>query len=691
MIQKIIDRLESLRIVRAVRNGLISLIPVLIIGAFALVLDTFPVDAYQEFITTFLQGALHSLFVFINKATFGVLSVYASFFISRAYMKLYADEEVVSSGAIVAAMICFFVLVGAYLDGFNLERMGPKGMFIAILTGLSAPAIYVRFDHLFRKRRSYLFSAGADQEINRVLRSIIPITLTTLAFAIVNVLVTLVFNVDSFHELFILAFNALFSIGEVGFFKGFFFVFLSSFLWFFGIHGSDVLEEVMQTYFVPGLAANQAAVAANTVPQAILTKEFFDCFVLMGGCGTTISLLIALLIFSKSRAQRGLGLTATVPMIFNINELMVFGLPIVLNPIMLIPFLAVPLACYSISYLALSLGLVPLITSEVTWTTPIILGGFTATGSFAGSILQVFNVLVGVAIYVPFLRKFEKDAMESRLKRYDEFMDYYKANESSLQNVRLTELGNVYADFAKALTADLKHDLQKNIRIYYQPQYNYEGKCVGAEALLRWVHPQFGILFPPLVIKLAADCGELERLEEAIIGKAISERGMVLDKFGADIKLSINVTGTIVTTPRFLEFCKEMNGQYDFNNKNICLEVTEQSVLDLDDNSLNSLRTLRGLGLTLAIDDFSMGQTSIQYLQYNLFDIIKLDGSLIKGLLSATSNCREIISTITELSTTLHMTVLAEFVEKEEQKEILHEIGCDCYQGYLYSPAISLT
>ena len=93
------------------------------------------------------------------------------------------------------------------------------------------------------------------------------------------------------------------------------------------------------------------------------------------------------------------------------------------------------------------------------------------------------------------------------------------------------------------------------------------------------------------------------------------------------------------------------------------------------------------MGLLLAIDDFSMGQTSLHYLKDCIFDVIKLDGSLIKELF-AHKNSREIVSSITGLARSLNMTVLAEYVETEEQKNALHEIGCDCYQGYLYSPAV---
>lgn len=425
-------------------------------------------------------------------------------------------------------------------------------------------------------------------------------------------------------------------------------------------------------------------------PTNILTKEFFDCFVLIGGCGTTISLLIAILIFSRNNARRSLGYTATLPMIFNINELMVFGLPIIFNPIMLIPFLLIPLLCYSISYGAIATGIVPIITHEVEWTTPIIIGGYTATGSMSGAILQLVNVAVGVAIYAPFVKILDKHTASEMQERFSDFMKYFWDNEQELGNVKLTELNNVYGELAKELSADLKKRLKKEIVLFYQPQYNYDDTCLGGEALLRCKHPIYGTLYPPLVIKLAEEGGYLTELEKQVFLTALKERPMFLEKYGEGTKLSINVTGTTVVKPEYLEFLRELNETEHFEGKNICLEITEQATLLFNDDTIKALESIKEMGIRLAIDDFSMGQTSINYLKNNLFDMIKLDGSLVKGLMKE-QNCREIISSITQLADALSLSVLAEYVETEEYKEELHEIGCDCYQGYLYSKAEPLS
>ena len=695
---KWIHKIEQSTIVQSVRGGLVNMIPVLIIGAFALIIKELPIPAYTDFIKTFGGGWIYSLFNLINSATFGVLSVYMTFSISRSYMKIKADAQAVNGGAIVASLIAFFILSGAYLDGFgtNGKGMGPQSMFLALITGLGASALYLAFEKLFRRRKYYLFSSGADREFNRMISTFFPIVCVVAVFAVINQAVISLFNlipnvdVDSVRSLLILAFDELFRPIPDGFFKGFFFVFLSSVLWFFGIHGSNTLETVMADHFTPGLEKNMNAVANGQAAQIILTKEFFDCFVLMGGCGATICLLIAILIFSRNRAHRGLGLTASFPMIFNINELMVFGLPIVLNPIMLIPFLTVPLVSYSIAYLALSTGMVPLIAHEVTWTTPIILGGFRATGSYAGALLQLVNVTVGVLIYFPFVKLLDKRAEETSKLNYTNFLNYFRENEADLVGVQLTAMSNLYGDIAKQLCADIKHGSKDRIRFAYQPQYNYEGKCVGVEALLRYQHPLHGAVYPPLVIKLAEEGGFLPDLEETILAKALADREKVVKKFGEGIQLSVNITGTTVITPRFCQFCQGLL-QEDGKEKGVslCIEVTEQAALSFSEEAISIIKSIRQMGIALAIDDFSMGKTSINYLKDTLFDEIKLDGSLVRGLFTY-QNCREIIQSITKLASSLDLVVVAEYVETEEQRNVLHEIGCDCYQGYLYSPAVYL-
>lgn len=684
LVNKLVDfsqRVQKVRVVRAIRDGLVTIIPVLIIGAFALVFEYFPVPGYTEFIKEFGGGFIFQFFSFIHTATFGVLSVYMTFSISRAYMRIKEDTAIVHSGAIMSSLIVFFILSGSYLDGFKLENIGVKSMLVAIIAGLGASALYTLFFNLFSKKRSNVLSMGADNVFNRMLSTLLPTLIVVIIFGLINLFIVKVFNVDSFRDLYIRALNGLFSIGDNNFVKGFFFVFLSSLLWFFGVHGGDALEGVSSKYFT--------ALSDGGVAGTLLTKEFFDIFVLMGGCGATICLLAAILIFSKNRARRGLGITATAPMVFNINELMVFGLPIIFNPIMLIPFLLVPLVNYTVSYLAIYSGIVPVVVNQVQWTTPVLLGGYQATGSVMGLLLQLFNIVLGVAIYLPFVKILDRESEKIIKNNYKEFNEYYINNERMLQTVRLSEMNSIYGSFAKELTADIKHDLFRNLQMYYQPQYNYQGKCIGVEALLRWKHRVLGVIYPPLVMKLTNECGLSAKLEEAITNQVLKDREALLKKYGPDIKISINATGSSFGSGELLNWLKEIDKTSPFKGKNICIELTEQEAFSINDKTRTILKELKDMGLFLSIDDFSMGQTTLHYLKESLFDEIKIDGSLVKGL-STSQNCREIVSSLIELADSLSLSIVAEFVETEEEREILHKMGCNGYQGWLYSPAVPL-
>lgn len=184
-------------------------------------------------------------------------------------------------------------------------------------------------------------------------------------------------------------------------------------------------------------------------------------------------------------------------MVFNINELMVFGIPIIYNPIMLIPFLSVPLVCYTCAYFAVSVGLVPMITHSVAWTSPMILSGYTATGSISGAVLQLFNVALGVLIYLPFVRILDSHSERETQELFKPFLDYYRSHEQELELVRLTDMHTVFGDFARGLCAELRHSMGEQTQLFYQPQYHYDGTCIGVEALLRWKHPTHGIIYPP--------------------------------------------------------------------------------------------------------------------------------------------------------------------------------------------------
>lgn len=670
-------RLSDITFVRIVRNGLMMLIPVLTVGSLALILRSLPVGAYQRFITGFAEGFLYNMFSFVYNATFGMLSVYMV--VCLAYNTAAHKNGRYALGAVCAGLSAFLISVGFLTESFELSSFSAVGMFTAIICGTAAPALYIHIRRHLKQTR--VFFDGSEPLFNRSISTIIPLALVCLLFALLNTVIDTVFHVSNFWQLFANAVNKLFSAVGLNFFGGLLYILLSSVMWFFGIHGSDVLESVNTHLFEPAMAANIAAAAAGSPPSELFTKTFFDVFVLMGGCGSALSLLLALLIFGRRKSNRSLAKMAAFPMLFNINELMVFGLPIIYNPVMFIPFIAAPLACFLISGAAMYLGWVPLTTVPVEWTTPIILGGYQSTNSVAGSVLQLFNLAVGVLIYAPFVRRLDRSKEEENKKNISLLIEKHKENEAQNREAPLTDEGGIIGAIAKQLVNDLRAAIDSGqLYMYYQPQNNAGGGCVGIEALLRWKHPAFGPIYPPLIIKLADEGGFLEELERYVFIRVRED----MIKYLITVRVSINVTSRSLRKDEFIRFLTEEFPDATAGGAPVCIEITEQSELVTDSAMTETLEGLRRYGFKLAIDDFSMGFTSLKYLQECRFDEVKLDGSLVRDM-TVSKNTRNIISSIVYLSESLGFSVLAEFVETSEQQKQLEAIGCREYQGYLFS------
>ena len=183
-----------------------------------------------------------------------------------------------------------------------------------------------------------------------------------------------------------------------------FIAFITPFLWFFGLHGANMIDPFMQAINAPAIATNADALVAGKTAPYIVNKPFIDSFVNMGGTGVTIGLIIAIyLVGRKNKPYMVVNNLAAAPGVFNINEPLMFGLPLVLNPIMFIPFIVTPMVCVTTAYFATSFGWVPVATVMPPWVTPPIIGGFLATQSFAGGLLAAINLVIAVLIYMPFV------------------------------------------------------------------------------------------------------------------------------------------------------------------------------------------------------------------------------------------------------------------------------------------------
>ena len=179
--------------------------------------------------------------------------------------------------------------------------------------------------------------------------------------------------------------------------------------WCVGIHGNNMVAAVKEPIFRPLLYANTAAYTAHHDIPYVMNLTMIQMFAEFGGSGVTIGLVIAILIFSKREDNRTIAGISIVPGLFNINETMTFGIPLVLNPILDIPFILAPVVTVIIGYILVSSGFCPKIVLEVPWTMPPVLFGFVATGgNLMGAVAQLVVLAVSVLVYIPFLIAYEK-------------------------------------------------------------------------------------------------------------------------------------------------------------------------------------------------------------------------------------------------------------------------------------------
>lgn len=684
-------KMNEIRAFKCIKESLIMIVPVIMMGAFSLLLKSFPFDGYQEFIKSFAGGVIYTILSYMYQATYGMLSVYMVVSVAMCYASSEKNSGGYFFGPVVVSLCAFWILSGVCIEGkADFDVLGVNGIFTALVSSVSASML---FCYIQRKLQigTKFYARGADDIFNNMMKYLVQIVIVVLIFCIFDVIICELFGISSFQGMYVLLIQNLFVNMGCNIWSALLYILIEHILWFFGIHGANVLNVVDDMLFDAAALRNQELIAMGQMPSEIYTKTFFNTFVLMGGCGTTLCLLLAILIWGwKQKKNRTLAKLAIVPTVFNINEIVVFGLPIVYNPVLLIPFFLTPMVSLIISAAATKLGLVPIVINEVEWTTPILIGGFKATGSLSGVWLQLVNLVAGTLIYSPFVRMMDKENEIIGRKNMNALVKALQLSEETRKPITVLNAKDGTGVVARLLADDMEERIGRQLpTIFYQPQYNEHGECIGAEALLRWQHPVYGLVYPPLVMKIAEELDMLVEFEEDIFRAVVCDMERLKCILGNDIKISVNVTGSTIQQDGYERFLGSMAEQYPQYHNNILIELTEQESLKIDDEFIARLTRIKNLGYRLGIDDFSMGNTSIKYLQTNVFSLIKLDGALSLDVLE-NARSQGIVAMIANLSKEFDIQVLAEYVETEEQRKILEEIGCCMYQGHLYSPAINI-
>ncbi|KAF7600598.1 MAG: hypothetical protein CGU28_03260 [Candidatus Dactylopiibacterium carminicum] len=666
--------------VAATRRGFLLTLPLIMVGAFAQVLLSVPWISAMDG-----QGRWLQIFVLVRESSSGVIALSLVITISHVLAGLRQVKRRLDFNPVVAvtvALMSFLVLMLPAGDETARNPFAVQAVFPAILVALLATELFIRLLGVrLLDLRAYRFNDG-DLLLPGMLQAILPASLCIACFVFVQQMLGL--GGGSVSSLLAGWTDALFAPLDSPLLRMLMFCLLSQLLWFFGAHGNNILGAVEARYLNAATDANAAAVAAGAVPTEIFSKPLFDVFVLMGGSGTALALLIAVLLFWRGSHQARLARFAFVPGLFNISEIIVYGLPVVLNPVFFIPFVLSPLLLVLVSGFATFSGFIPPIHQAVPWTTPPLLGGYLATGSWRGVALQLFNLALAVAVYAPFVRAARRQFNELRQHEFHESlrkMEALTTNPGANLLMRLDTVGSLARQLAQDLMLDA---LEGRLHLQYQPQVNAAGRVVGVEALLRWDHAVFGAVPPNIAVLISEEADLICPLGEWIVDQALRQQAQWLAQGMTGVRMSINISPIQLQDARFVPRLQEALARHGLAAGNVELEITEGRAVAHDDATVQTMIDLMTMGVRLAIDDFGMGYSSLLYMRRFSVDAIKLDGSLTREV-SGNRNCQEIIETISHLCRTKQVRMVAEFVETEAQRDLLATLGCSEYQGHLYS------
>lgn len=260
--------------------------------------------------------------------------------------------------------------------------------------------------------------AGVPGAVSRSFSALIPITLTLSVFLVIRIIFSYT-PFDTVQNFIYTVIQQPLTVLGSGLPATLIAVLLIQIFWFFGLHGQIIINSVFDPIWYALNDENLQAFQAGTELPNIVTKQFIDTFLVgMGGSGMTLAVVILIFMIGKSRQLKELGKLGGPAGIFNVNEPIIFGLPIIMNPIIIIPWLIAPVVVTIITYYAMSIGLVPPPAGIIVpWTTPPILSGFLATGNaWQGAVLQMFNIIVVGIIWWPFLKVLDKNYYENEAK-----------------------------------------------------------------------------------------------------------------------------------------------------------------------------------------------------------------------------------------------------------------------------------
>ncbi|VWL85191.1 PTS sugar transporter subunit IIC [Oceanivirga miroungae] len=388
----------------AIRDSFIAMLPITMVGSIAVLLNFTIVPKLPAAIAT----PIRSVNGVVWWGSLAILSVVFVIALGYNLAKAYGVDPLAGALISFASFLVFIpqsATVGEVSQWglININYFGANGIFPAMVIGMISTIIYSK---LMLNKVTIKLPDSVPPAVNKAFASIIPGIVTIYIASTISYLVS-TYTGQALNDLIVKYIQQPLLGLSQGLVSVIIITFFIQFFWFFGLHGHNVLAPVIDGLYMPALLANVEHMAKGGLVENLpylWTRGSFDAYIQMGGSGITIALIISILIFSKRRDHRTVAKLGLPMGIFNINEPMIFGMPIVLNPLYIIPFVLIPVIGVVIGYLATAAGIVPPVYVQVPWITPPVLMAYLATGgSVMAALVSLINLVIAFIIWTPFV------------------------------------------------------------------------------------------------------------------------------------------------------------------------------------------------------------------------------------------------------------------------------------------------
>lgn len=398
-------KIGSLRHLIALRDGIVMVMPLLILGAFSMIVAEFPFQPYLDFMARVFGENWTAFEGVIMNATYGIVALVACFGVCSSLVSSYGLDGTPAGMISLSAFFTINILT-KFTDGettveaWATSTFTAEYLFTALIVALVAGEIYRLLVH---KNVTIKLPASVPTAVSRQFTALIPGVIIILFFLIVRALFAIT-PWESFPQFVSSVISAPLRTAGTSYIGTVVGCVVEHLLWAMGLHGSSIIIfPIFEPMWVVNLQEN-----IQNATKHIVTQPFYENGIWIGGSGCTLPVVVYMLVFAKSKLLKQVGKIGIGPGLFNINEPVTFGLPIVLNPILMVPFILTPVAVLTVQYFGTAIGLFPLCNYMVPWTTPVFISGFLMTQSVMGVVAQIISFAVAFMIWLPFIRAWDK-------------------------------------------------------------------------------------------------------------------------------------------------------------------------------------------------------------------------------------------------------------------------------------------